>query len=709
MTSRISFFKMIKSDLKRRLWVVSLLFLGFFAVMPVEMMMTVERLYEDMTHGIVKWEEIILTIVYRTGAGNELVIIGVICSAVLAAFSGFSFLHSSRKLDLFHSFAVKRERLFAVQYVSGLIVFLIPYGINEILSLIVCVINGVATRAVLGSMLAGILIHLVYFLLIYHVVIIAIIMTGRLLVSILGVLVFCGWSLLTSTTINYYISNCFHTYYPLKRSVPEKVFDKLSPIQQYFECAGKDLFYENSSVGAELLKKGSLNLAIALAEAAVLLVIALWLYKKRPSEAAGSSMAFPKWNPVIKVMILIPVSAFGGILISSGYGNESFAWVVFGILFAVVVGHCLIEVIYSYDFKKVLSHKVTLGISLAATMIFVGICWFDLVGYDEKLPDMEKLQSMAVSIEISDRYTEYLMETKDDDYYSYNDKEVYRLTHGQMTDMTAAYQLAKFGVENEKTDYFDTEENIEGTSIFVSYMEQGGKELTRRYIISYDQLKQCIGLLYETDGFKNGEYPILNLDVEQTAMNKIVFDDAYHSSEEMDLSLQEKKELVSCYQQELSKVTYEEMQPENVVAVFRVLDMDDCMMMGDCVIYDSFEKTIALMEQYGYPVQRIPDEKDVASISIYNYAWEEEMNASGEAEVAVEMSAETIFEEPEDIREILDALVNYESEEYLLENGYEVDVEINFEGEKGKHYLNFPGRFKKDEVPQCVLDAYENR
>ena len=43
MTSASLFFKLQKEDLKRRIWVVALLFLGFFFAYPVNLALTMEN------------------------------------------------------------------------------------------------------------------------------------------------------------------------------------------------------------------------------------------------------------------------------------------------------------------------------------------------------------------------------------------------------------------------------------------------------------------------------------------------------------------------------------------------------------------------------------------------------------------------------------------------------------------------------------------
>lgn len=51
-------------------------------------------------------------------------------AAAVGGLAEFSFLHSRRKTDFYHSLPVKREILFAVSYVGGILYVAVPYVIG---------------------------------------------------------------------------------------------------------------------------------------------------------------------------------------------------------------------------------------------------------------------------------------------------------------------------------------------------------------------------------------------------------------------------------------------------------------------------------------------------------------------------------------------------------------------------------------------------
>lgn len=175
---------------------MALLFLGLFAALPLAGMMYTESLQNQLANRMLSWEKMIAELAEFVGPVNYGMFAVVVGASVLAAFTGFSFLQSSRKLDLFHSIPVTRKRLFFVQYVSGILVFVIPYALSLVLLLVVCIVKTVCTAAVLVSLVIGAAMHVLYFLLLYHLALIAILLTGRILVSFLGLGVFYGYAFL---------------------------------------------------------------------------------------------------------------------------------------------------------------------------------------------------------------------------------------------------------------------------------------------------------------------------------------------------------------------------------------------------------------------------------------------------------------------------------------------------------------------------------
>ena len=701
MTSNISFFSMVKSDLKRRIWVMALLFLGFFAALPLAGMIYTESLQNQLANRMFTWEQMIAELAEFAGPVNYGMVGVIIGASVLVAFTGFSFLQSSRKLDLFHSLPVTRKRLFFVQYVSGLLVFAIPYALGLLLLLIVCIVKTVCTAAVLAGLAIGAVLHVLYFLLLYHLALIAILLTGRILVSFLGLGVFYGYAYLVWQVTLGYFQEFFNTFYSGNQVLAGKITQVFSPLFLYASHIGT---FEGEGLRSVAVFAGHWKyLLVLLAEIILFLAVAFWLYQRRRSEAAGHSMAFEKSKPVIKVLLLAALSGAGGLFFSSFSEGRATAWMVFGIIFCALVFHCVIEVIYSYEFRTVLSHRLTLVLPLGAVLALALAFRFDWFGYDTFLPSQDRLEGIAVYISGLNR-GQYL---DSDDMNAVTID--YALEKGTMiTDLKPGYRLAAAGVQNEKDDRWGKRSgHVEMKSsawndsdvtvdVVVAYDLKNGSRAIRTYWLSAEQAEQMIADLYEVEGFKEGHNTILGANVDTLQFDYVEMYDAYHNGR-INLSPENARQVLQIYQQELAAAGYQDLKPEQIAGRLSFYK-NNTGLWADVVVYESFSGTMKLLEELGYPMRRVPDVKDTVQIDIYSYEADLYDQTDGEPHV--------IFEEQDDMEEILQAAVSDQAAYFEIDQDYMVTVTINEQEGTQSNYIQSTYQFKRGEIPECVTKAF---
>lgn len=702
MTSNISFFSMVKNDLKRRIWAMALLFLGLFAALPLAGMMYTESLQNQLANRMLSWEKMIAELAEFVGPVNYGMFAVVVGASVLAAFTGFSFLQSSRKLDLFHSIPVTRKRLFFVQYVSGILVFVIPYALSLVLLLVVCIVKTVCTAAVLVSLVIGAAMHVLYFLLLYHLALIAILLTGRILVSFLGLGVFYGYAFLVWQVALGYFQEFFQTFYPGNQELAGKITQMFSPAFLYLShiqaFEGKGL--QSAAVFGEHWK----YLLVLLAEILLFLAVSFWLYQKRRSEAAGHSMAFERCKPVVKVLLLTALSGAGGLIFSSLSEGRKTAWMVFGILFCALVFHCVIEVIYSYEFRQVLSHRLTLVIPLGITLALALAFRFDWFGYDTFLPSVDRLEGISVYLNGLEK-GRYLDGA---DQNGMNNME-YALQTGEMTkDLQPGYELAAAGVQNEKEGRKNSSEtqsssvwnegDITVDAIVAYDMRNGGRKI-RTYQLTAEQVEQLLPDLYEVEGFKEGHNTILGVDVDTLQFDYVEMYDAYHSGR-INLAPEDARQLLQAYQKELAAASYEDLKPEQIAGELSFYRNSDGLSV-DIIVYESFQETMQLLEKLGYPMRKTPDEKDTVQIDIYSYEEELYDNMDGEYDAPT-----VTFEGKKDMGEILKAAISDKAAYFEIDQDYMATVTINEQGGQQSNYIQSTYYFKKGEIPECVTKAF---
>lgn len=302
MTSKNLFFNLMKEDLKRRLWAVALTFLTFFFALPVASALSIsgsrnmEETYYEMMYGV----RSIL------GFNNGFMAVIIVLLSLILGVTSFSWLHSRKKVDFYHSLPVRREKLFFVNYLDGLVILFSTYAVNLLLGLLVAVVNGIVPGDIVPKAFEAFGFLLLHFIMLYSVTVLAMVMTGNVLVGILGTGVLHLYFPAVLLLLDALYQEFFKTSYYAGSSITDKLIDK---------CSALTLYIGNYSVFMEGAKAGSLALRICgviLAIAAVTAVSVL-LYRARGSEAAGKALAFKVSQPIIRIPVVILSALCGGL------------------------------------------------------------------------------------------------------------------------------------------------------------------------------------------------------------------------------------------------------------------------------------------------------------------------------------------------------------------------------------------------------------
>ena len=221
MTSKNLFFNLMKENTKQRLWTVALISLIFFFTFPVQTALLISSyLSQDRIDAV--WEreaqgvEVIKQQLQErylswTAIDNGMLVFLLIVFAVVCGISGFAYLHSRKKTDFYHAIPVKRERLFTVVYLNGVLYTAVPYLISLLISSLMIQVKA-GQIFPWGEVLKTYCIHMSFFLLMYTVVIAAALMTGNTIVNVLGTAVFFLWGPGTVMLLIGYFSSYYITF-----------------------------------------------------------------------------------------------------------------------------------------------------------------------------------------------------------------------------------------------------------------------------------------------------------------------------------------------------------------------------------------------------------------------------------------------------------------------------------------------------------------
>lgn len=674
MTSKSLYFNLIWEDMKRRIWTISLAMLAFVIALPIHTMLRLDRMKNAIQNTSLEEAQIYfakISSIYNIG----LLIMITIAGAIICAISGFFYLYSRSKIDSYHSMPIKRGKLFIVSYVNGIFIYVIPYLINILLYFIIGAANGLLTGYAIKDAIIALFVNLAGYLLVYSISIIAVMLTGSLIVGLMGIAVFMLYGPAIIVLKTAICETFFDTYYA-SMNVNDNL-QYVSPVFSYINL--------NNLVGE---KQFWLFLIGVLIVTIIAIVIGINLYKLRPSEAAGKSMAFFKTQSVIKFLIVIPTAIVGGLLFMSMSESNSFAWMLFGILFIGFLAHGIIEIIYNNDFKCIIANKLQLVLCIALSLCIAGAAKLDLIQYDSYLPKENNIESMGISFDYLEPYYDYFDFTNEYpnlsiyQQYAYVNFTTYRLDHMKITDLKAAYPLVQYAIDHNVNDldYSQRDESQKYISFTVKYSLKNSAEKYRTYTAKLDDVLGYIDSLYADENYKTGVYQIFTMD--KALINSIsYFNSVEGTDEKLKLTNDQMEEFLNIFEDELKNLTSTELLESIPVTQLNLnIEGNNYAINQSYYIYPSFTKTMEYMKSLGANLDSVIDPDNIESITILKYQDESNVSVAYEDKYVVTDKTATpeqfTFTEKEDIEKITNALI---LERFTSGTKYNLNINYNLE------------------------------
>ena len=726
MTSKSLFFKLMKEDFKTRVWTLAIsILIFFFSLIVATAMMISFNLYEGSAYSYK--EDLALNFISYIDVKNPFFGMIFIVLSLVMAMSGFAYLYSKKKVDMYHSLPVKREVLYFIKIINGILIVLIPFIICEIVASLLILAN-TGEIIVITSALWSIAEWTSLFIMSYFLTVFSIMLTGNMLIGILACGFFSFYFPLISLVLKGYQSTFFDTYYT-SGFIIENVLPNMSSFMLMF-----NIF--------EL--KWLTRIIIVILASIAFLFINLFLYKKRASEAAGKSVSFNVIKLPIKSMMVIFMSILMYLL---GYEvmNDSIGWGLFGLIVSGVITHCVMEIIYNQDFKKIFAKKIELLVLIIISIFIAAAFQFDIFGYDSYIPSASQIKSTAVisnllesnseqyynKVEISDGY--YDESFVDVDYASDSKIEADQINKMDIQNKDAVLELARQGIEAAK---YDLELYGNFDKVLISYKLKNGRTVGRVYYLDLDQSTSGLSSVYADESYKKSSYPILSESPENIVsvdFNGIMDNDTHIVFHDDEM----KKKFVETYKKELMNLDYETKLKSYPFASIRFNNefMEDALRnyagfnftsdsttavnskwenvyanslesVGFYPIYPEFKETLALLKEMDVEViYKFPTEY-VESIDVSYNNWEN-IDLDDNNEVSGSYTGATTvktFTDKKEIEEILDKLVICDSpyKENLNEDrNYAAIINTgNLESSAYRGYNSYG--FKKGNIPDII-------
>lgn len=456
MTSKNYFSRCMKHDLAHKKW---LLILTFVLQMSTVLMGLMFILQLSREGGIGYGYTIVEGKYARFAAdvlsffkGYNVVLNGFVAGglALLSALYSFRYLMNRRLQDTYESLPIGRMQQFFMVYVDGMIGFVIscilsfaialPISMSAIArekSFVPASVWQVYERKNLTyafepgrnitAVLQGFAAVLLVYLLVYHLTILAMVMTGNYLNTII-LMVIIGFlpGILAGEGIIFQV--LFRkTYYSM--SIEDTLMFYVSPLMQPVSYLVNDL--------------EPLDVIVSSITVILMLLLATFIYKCRKSEVAHKGFEYPLVSRALQLLTTIGVAIAGYLIMCAmtrvafgeGYGNGGI-WTLLALVVAGGLGFTILNMIFEMDPKSAFKHSGYLVASLLLALMVCRAYETDTFGYDKYLPKEEEILSMRIfNDEMVNGNTGY-----------YSAAEGYG---AEITDTKAIYAFLKRMVENE--------------------------------------------------------------------------------------------------------------------------------------------------------------------------------------------------------------------------------------------------------------------
>ncbi len=510
MTSKNSFFRNMTEDLKRRIWLIVLLGVAFFFLFPIRSIFMISDALGYMDHAVNLKETIRQSAWTMFGLSDGV----TTCVFLIGAVTGlqcFAYLFDRKKVDMYHSVPMSSNKRFWISYLNGILIFSVTYLVNALITFVIWASQGIFNGNGIGIAFAGIGIQFLNFLGVYNLVIIACLLAGNFMVSVAASVVFLAYEY----AVRYgFLALCelfFKTYY-----FDGSVYDfslwtiTLGRAFRLLNCIHVTPDYQLGSMVPGIVAG---NIAYMIGYFIVTLLIAYFLYRIRPTEAAGRSIAFGKTKTAIKFLLLVPFAVvFALIFYTSSYEKVYMANI--GVVLGLIIGQIVVETIMEQDIKAILKRKICF---VGSGVVAIGIMLtfeYDLIGYDTYVPKESKIESGVILMSNVPNYSGYRV--LDDGTYMFRDE--YFKKYMNLTDAALLVKAGKYMMENFTYEFdYETDPRI---FVDITYRLKNGKEVSRTINFDPYENEELMEEILQTEGYKEAAYGI-HYTTEELAENNI--------------------------------------------------------------------------------------------------------------------------------------------------------------------------------------------
>ncbi|MCD8355447.1 MAG: DUF6449 domain-containing protein [Clostridia bacterium] len=642
--------------------------------MPVYLIMEIQAMLRYGDVNIPESRNTIVASIRDMLLAGSIETLALLLLAVLSGIAMFRYLHVKQQTDFFHALPVTRGKLFASRVLSGILAVIPAYLINVLLSCGVCIVYGFSDAIQIDILLLSVVVHVAAFLLVYAVSILAAIVSGHTLVSLLV----CGWFQMGLLAGYEAVNQLLYVLYPARVNNSNMIPLWMSPIVKAF-CTVETLREGWADIDKNILyfKECAPGLLFCLIAAIIILALAYWLNKIRKSEHTGLSIAFPKIELPFKLYMVSVLSIACGL----AFQITITSWTALFLAMAIgaLVAACIVEIVYDLDFHSLFHRWKSLLAYYVVCAVVLGCMAMDITHWNSTLPERDEIASATLSTGPSpwncsptdgdlDYYYDY--------YYYYGHDLVYNafswisgvwsdssiiedeelaidhISNSQMESAAALdviYDSASMGAERMKHNRSTLTSDVEYSTYRVTFTLQNGKTFQRQYYMPEDTAelsenaanarfseeyleKYTAAALAHTSKEQVAELLVANYTDIATG-NADVIDNAKAVSDILDTLYEESQELTKEYVTDNIPVLAVRVAGKQAVEEWDKKDLADLEMTGgmeddiiDIPVYSCETETLELLGKYieDFSVGFMPEKVVCINVTTYTDDGDEE-------------------------------------------------------------------------------------
>lgn len=385
--------------------------------------------------------------------------------AVLVATVVLHYLHHRKQTDFYHSLPIGRFPLMISRIIVGIVAVVPAYLIAFAAMCILCSVYGKSGLLSAPLLLQKGLLELSAFFIVYAISVLACVLTG---------------STVAALTVNAFLQSCCYLLWQCAMQVlawfyPSALFVQrdwdmtfLSPLYFFWtktdntwsvysaRLVNQDGFLDTTkAIGEHRLyaETGMLYIIVGyLLAAAVLLGLAVLIYRIRRSERTGTAIAFRGIRLPFKYLAMTMAGiALGKVLLTF---TNFLPTLFLGMAAGAVLAAIAVEMLFQLDFRAAISKPASVLGYLVAMAAVVTAMQLDVTGYNTQLPERSQIVSANVfsSDSVLSAAESSTVETDDADWDNqYNQWVQYILENRPLTakeNIDEVYSMAQRGVQS---------------------------------------------------------------------------------------------------------------------------------------------------------------------------------------------------------------------------------------------------------------------